>query len=210
MKSPKNPAWRTTIALLPCLLAPILLTACSGLGLAGSAGSSTVRGSEGLTFSTKYPTRAYQFSDKNTADIYLTDLSDDELSAFFTDSGDWSHISGTLAQIHLFLKPKPGRTPIEPTAATASIRWIIISQGEIGVYDGAGFMIPGGNITKDSISGSIRKAPLRLTRKTPGFADPLITPEIDIKFATKLDQQSATELASRLQAMSAKAKPVQD
>lgn len=209
MNSPKNHAWRK-ITLASCLLTPLLMTACSGLGLVGSAGSSTIRGSEGMTFSNKYATRAYQFSDKNTADVYLTDLSDDQLSAFFTDSGDWSQISGTLAQIHLFLKPKPGRTPIEPTAASASIRWIVISNGEIGVYDGAGFMIPGGNITKDSISGSIKKAPLRLTRKTPGFADPLITPEIDIKFATKLDEQSATELAARLQAMSAKAKPVQD
>lgn len=208
-----NPVQRKFLP-LPILAAGALsisaLSACSTIGIGGTAGSSTTRDAQGLTFDSEYPTRAYRFDDKNTADVYLTDLSDDELSAFFTESRDWSQISGTLAQVHLFLKPKPGRTPIEPTAASASIRWIVITQGEVGVYDGAGFMIPGGNITKNSISGSIRNAPLRLTRRTGGFADPLITPEINIKFGTKLDIQSANELASRAEALAAKAKPVQD
>jgi len=188
----------------------MLLASCSSVGLTGgSSGSSITRDSEGMTFNAKYPTRAYQFADKNTADVYLTDLTDDELSAFFTESRDWSQISGTIAQVHLFLNPKPGRTPIEPTAASASVRWIVITGGEIGVYDGAGFMLPGGKVTKGSISGSIRNAPMRLTRKTPGFSDPLVTPEIDIKFATKLDEQSATELASRVEALAGAALPVQ-
>lgn len=192
------------------LLIPLFLIGCSTIGLTGSSGSSTTRDTNGLTFSAKYPTRAYRYADKNTADVYLTDLSDDELSAFFTDDPDWSHITGTIVQVHLFLKPRPGRTPIEPTAATAAIRWIVITQGQIGVYDGAGFMIPGGNITKNSISGSIRKAPMRLTRATPGFSNPLITPEIDLSFATKLDTQSADELAARMSALAATAKPVED
>jgi len=205
-----NPCTRKMITIIALPLAPLLLTACSTIGLTGgSSGSSTTTDSEGLTFDAKYPTRAYQFADKNTADVYLTDLSDDELSAFFTESRDWSQISGTIAQIHLFLNPKPGRTPIEPTAASASVRWIVITNGEIGIYDGAGFMLPGRRVAKGYISGSIRNAPLRLTRKTPGFSDPLITPEIDIKFATKLDEQSAIELASRVQALAAKATPIQ-
>ncbi|MGJ8636513.1 MAG: hypothetical protein ACSHX5_06685 [Phycisphaerales bacterium] len=215
--SSKKPTQRTSkrtlltlAAIIPMTACPLLLTACSSIGLTGSSGSSTTRDAQGLTFSADYHTRAYQFDDKNTADVYLTDLSDDELSAFFTPSQDWSQITGTIAQVHLFLKPKPGRTPIEPTAASAAIRWIVITQGEIGVYDGAGFMLPGGNITKDSISGSIQKAPLRLTRKTPRFSDPLITPELDIKFATKLDVQSASELASRVEALAARADPVSD
>ncbi len=205
-----NPRKRQLIAITTTALAPLLLTACSTIGLTGgSSGSSTTTDSEGLTFSAHYPTRAYQFADKNTADVYLTDLSDDELSAFFTDSQDWSQITGTIAQIHLFLNPKPGRTPIEPTAASASVRWIVITNGEIGIYDGAGFMLPGRQVAKGHISGSIRNAPLRLTRKTPGFSDPLITPEINIKFATKLDEQSAIELASRVQALAARATPIQ-
>ena len=208
MNHPKRALYAST-ALLPLMLTSIL-GGCSSIGFTGSSGSSTTIDAQGRTFSTSYPIRAYQFDDKNTADVYLTDLSDDELSAFFTESRDWSQITGTIARVHLFLQPKPGRTPIEPTAASAAIRWIIISSGEIGVYDGAGFMIPGGRIAKGSISGSIRNAPLRLTRKTPGFADPLITPELDIKFATKLDEQSADELAARTEALAARANPIDD
>tara|TARA_R110000868_G_scaffold226872_1_gene479642 strand:+ start:149240 stop:149860 length:621 start_codon:yes stop_codon:yes gene_type:complete len=198
------------LAVLAVLSSPMVLCGCSTIGFGGSAGSSTTRDTAGLEFSAQYPTRAYHYDDKNTADVYLTDLSDDELSAFFTQSGDWSQITGTIAQVHLFLNPKPGRTPIEPTAASTAIRWIVITQGEIGVYDGAGFMLPGGKVTKGSISGSIRNAPLRLTRKTPGFSDPLITPEIDIKFGTKHDKQSADELAARVEALAGRAAPVTD
>lgn len=205
----KAPVLLKALAIGSAILAPLFCTACSSIGLTGSSGSSTTRDASGLTFSTKYPTRAYHAEDKNTAHIYLTDLSDDELSAFFTDSRDWSGISGTIAQVSLFLKPKPGSTPIEPTAASAAVRWIVITQGEVGVYDGAGFMIPGGKVTKGSISGSIRNAPLNLTRRTPGFSDPMITPEIDISFGADYDEQSAGELASRVQALAAKAKPVQ-
>lgn len=211
---PMNPntisARRKPLTFATLCLAPLLCTACSSIGLTGSSGSSTTRDASGLTFSTKYPTRAYHSEDKNTANIYLTDLSDDELSAFFTESRDWSGVSGTIAQVSLFLKPKPGSTPIEPTAASAAVRWIVITQGEVGVYDGAGFMIPGGKVTKGSISGSIRNAPLNLTRRTAGFSDPMITPEIDISFGAEYDEQSAGELASRVQALAAKAKPVQD
>jgi len=203
-----TPQNRKSVAIASFCLALPFLTACSTIGLTGgSSGSSTTTDSDGLTYVADYPTRAYQFADKNTADVYLTDLTDAELSAFFTESRDWSQISGTIAQIHLFLNPKPGSTPIEPTAASASIRWVVITQGEIGIYDGAGFMLPGRRVAKGYISGSIRNAPLRLTRSTPGFSDPLITPEIDIKFATKLDEQSADELASRVQALAAKATP---
>jgi len=206
-----NPVLRKTLALTSLFLVSSFLGACSGfsggfgnLG-GGKSGSSTVRDSQGLTFQTQYPIQAYQFTDINTADVYLTDLTDDELAAFFTESRDWSQITGTIVQVHLFLKPKPGRTPIEPTAASVAIRWVVITQGEIGVYDGAGFMLPGGNITKDSISGTVRNAPLRLTRRTPRFSDPLITPEMNIRFATKLDVQSAAELASRAEALAARA-----
>ncbi len=204
MKSVRFQALLTVSALF-CSLP---LTGCSGIGYGGTAGSSITRDSAGLTFSAEYPTRAYTFNDRNTADVYLTDLSDAELSAFFTESRDWSQITGTIARVHLFLNPKPGRTPIEPTAASASIRWIVITNGEIGVYDGAGFMSPSGRVTKGSINGSIRNAPLRLTRKTPRFADPLVTPEIDIKFGTKLDEQSADELAARVEALAARAEPI--
>jgi len=188
------------------------LAGCNAIrGGGGSGGSSTiVSDANEKVFKASFPTKAYTYHDDNTADIYLTDLTDQELTSFFASGTDWSQISGTLVQIHLFLDPQPGKTPIEHTAATASIRYAIIAQGEIGIYDGAGFMLPGSKPGNDSIGGTIYSAPLRLTRNTPQFADLFQAAKLDLEFSAKLDDSKAPELRARLDAMAAKAKPVRD
>lgn len=186
------------------------LTACNALrGGGGSGGSSTViSDTTGTVYETNLRTRVYRYHDDNTADIYLTDLSDQMLTAFFQSNADWSQISGTIVHIHLFLDPKPGKTPIEPTAANASIRYAIISNGQIGIYDGAGFMLPGQKPGKGSIDGAFKAAPLRLSRATEGFSDPLTPARLDLSFDAKLDEQAAPELQARLDAMATVAKPI--
>ena len=195
-----------SISLLPCI------SGCKAIrGGGGSGGSSTIISdtSEKL-FKSSFQTKAYTFYDDNTADIYLTDLSDADLTAFFAPNQDWSTISGTLVQVHLFLDPKPGKTPIENTAASASIRYAIISNGVIGIYDGAGFMLPGSKPGKDSIGGTIRAAPMRLTRSSPNFIDLFGPAMINIEFNAKLNDPMASELRARLDAMAAKTKPASD
>jgi hypothetical protein len=200
---------------LPAILALTLaipLVGCNAIrGGGGSGGSSTIFSDANQTrFKASFPIKAYTFHDDNTADIYLTDLTDQELTTFFAPDADWSSISGTLVQIHLFLDPKPGKTPIEHTAATAAIRYAIIAQGQIGIYDGAGFMLPGAKPGKDSISGTIHAAPLRLTRQTPQFADLFGAAKADLSFKAKLNDAQAPELRARLDAMAAKTRPVRE
>lgn len=192
--------------------ASLSLSACNALrGGGGSGGSSRVLSdTTGSVYETNLRTRVYAFHDENTADIYLTDLPDAQLTAFFEKNADWSQISGTIVHIHLFLDPKPGKTPIEPTAANASIRYAIISNGQIGIYDGAGFMLPGRKPGKDSLNGSFKAAPLRLTRASDGFADLLTPARLDLSFDAKLDERAAPELQARLDAMAAVAKPTQE
>ena len=196
------------VALSGSFLLP--LNACGVLrGGGGSGGASrVVSDTTGSVYSTNLRTRAYTYHDDNTADIYLTDLSDAQLTSFFQKDADWSAISGTLVHVHLFLDPKPGKTPIEPTAATASIRYAIVSAGQIGIYDGAGFMLPGEKPGKDSISGSFAAAPLRLSRATAGFNDPLTPARLELSFDAKLDDLAAPELQARLDALAAAAKPL--
>lgn len=188
------------------------INACNALrGGGGSGGSSRIiSDTTGSAYSTNLRTRAYTYHDDNTADIYLTDLSDEQLTAFFQKNADWSQISGTLVHIHLFLDPKPGKTPIEPTAANASVRYAIISSGQIGIYDGAGFMLPGQKPGKSSISGSFSGAPIRLTRATDGFDDPLTPARLDLSFDAKLDDLASPELQARLDALAAVAKPIRE
>ena len=198
--------------LVASALVPLMLTSvgCNALrGGGGSGGSSTIiSDTTGSVYETNLRTRVYTFHDDNTADIYLTDLSDAQLTSFFQTNADWSQISGTIVHIHLFLDPRPGKTPIEPTAANASIRYGIISNGQVGIYDGAGFMLPGKKPGKGSMDGTFKAAPLRLSRATPGFADPLTPARLDLSFDSKLDDAAAPELQARLDAMAALAKPV--
>lgn len=207
---------RTTVrnALVASAAASMMLSlaGCNALrGGGGSGGTSTIiSDTTGSVYETNLRTRVYTYHDDNTADIYLTDLSDAQLTSFFETNADWSQISGTIVHIHLFLDPKPGKTPIEPTAANASIRYGIISNGQIGIYDGAGFMLPGEKPGKGSISGTFKAAPLRLSRATPGFADPLTPARLDLSFDSKLDDAASPELQARLDAMAAVAKSVND
>ncbi|HCT45904.1 MAG: hypothetical protein CMJ35_05040 [Phycisphaerae bacterium] len=212
--TPANLARRmsaTTVITLSTAIA-LSMGACNAMrGGGGSGGSSTVvSDTTASIYKTNLRTRAYTYHDDNTADIYLTDLSDEQLTAFFEKNADWSQISGTLVHIHLFLDPKPGKTPIEPTAANASIRYAIVSRGQIGIYDGAGFMLPGQKPGKDTISGSFAAAPLRLTRATEGFNDPLTPARLDMSFDAQLDDLASPELQARLDALAAVAKPVRE
>lgn len=208
---PHTPA-RMVLCAAICGSAILQINACNALrGGGGSGGSSRIiSDTTGSAYSTNLRTRAYTYHDDNTADIYLTDLSDEQLTAFFQKNADWSQISGTLVHVHLFLDPKPGNTPIEPTAANATVRYAIISRGQIGIYDGAGFMLPGQKPGKPTISGSFTGAPLRLTRATDGFEDPLTPARLNLSFDAKLDDLASPELQARLDALSAVAKPVRE
>lgn len=202
---------RAPLAVALSLSALVTLGGCNALrGGGGSGGTSTIiSDTTGSIYETEMRTRVYTYHDDNTADIYLTDLSDAELTSFFEQNADWSQISGSIVHIHLFLDPKPGKTPIEPTAANASIRYGLISEGQIGIYSGAGFMLPGQKPGKDTMSGSFKAAPLRLSRATPGFSDPLTPARMDLSFDSRLDDQASPELQARLDAMAAIAPSVE-
>ncbi len=215
MKNTQNPLKGTQAFLLAAALSATLaasLTGCNAIrGGGGSGGSSTILSDANENiFKADFTTKAYIPHDDNTADIYLTDLSDQQLTAFFAQGADWSQISGTLVHIHLFLDPKPGKTPIEHTAANASIRYSIITQGQIGIYDGAGFMLPGSKPGNDTISGTILSAPLRLTRSTDSFADLFGAAKLDLEFSAPIDHEAAPELEARIDALAAKTKPARD
>ena len=94
----------TTILLAAAFTTLAPLSGCNAIrGGGGSGGSSTIiSDANEKIFKASFQTKAYTFHDDNTADIYLTDLSDQDLTAFFAPNADWSAISGTLVHIHLF------------------------------------------------------------------------------------------------------------
>jgi hypothetical protein len=79
----------------------------------------------------------YAAQDRNTADLYLTDLPMERLSA---EDDTLAGLSGTIVHVSIFLVPTAGRTPIDVTAVNASIRQVVIADGVVGVYSGGGFV----------------------------------------------------------------------
>lgn len=82
---------------------------------------------------------------------------------------------GQLLHAQVLWVPKPGTTPAAPTATNVTLRWVVFSGGEVGVYGGAGFGWPSGRVGEGSISLTIDGSTLTLLAATPGFVD-LVSP----------------------------------
>jgi hypothetical protein len=146
----------------------------------------------------------YAAQDRNTADLYLTDLPMERLSA---EDDTLAGLSGTIVHVSIFLVPTAGRTPIDVTAVNASIRQVVIADGVVGVYSGGGF-VDVEEIEAEGLEGQIRRATIRLTRQSNGFADALGPSELSGNFNAKLDVARSRVLSARLAAMLKQTQPV--
>lgn len=180
-------------------LGVILAFATLLLGCSPSVGASSGVRLNGISTSIglrpRLVTKAYVHADASSASLYFTDLSD----AALTPESDLAGVSGTIVHIHLFAIPKAGKTPIDRTASTATVRTLVLAEGHIGVYGGGGFMMPSGKPGGRSFGGSISGASIRLTGSTPGFEDRIGAGEFSASVAAPLDQTTARRIAARLE-----------
>jgi len=153
------------------VLAAALPLPFSGCGIVGSAGAMRVasRGDEAGEFALNLPTRYYDSKDNNSVEFFLTDLPDE----VWLKGADVTDMNGVIVHVLMFLQPKAGRTPIEDTASTATVRVLILSNGELGVYGGGGFLVRSGSPGDRTVGGSISQGTVQLIRATPGFEDKL-------------------------------------
>jgi hypothetical protein len=176
---------------------PWLVAAAVTAPLASCAGINgqvrTQSFSTGAVLASSLPVLAYSATDRNTADIYLTDLTEEQL-----DPGtDLSSVTGNLVHIHLFVTPSAGDTPIRSTACSATIRHFVLARGQIGVYGGGGFLNPSRRPGRSTLGGSIRGATLRLVSSTPGFQDLVGPADFSASFNAPLDKALSAEIADR-------------
>lgn len=75
----------------------------------------------------------------------------------------------------LLWQPKPGATPVDPTATNVTLRLLLISDGELGLYGGAGFAWPSGDLDEGPASLEIVGSSMTLLSSTEGFRD-LLSP----------------------------------
>lgn len=168
-----------------------------GLGIGGCATKTAVEVRSIQQSAVDAPTlrvAAYRSTDRNTAEVYLTDLDPAALKA----GADLGGLSGRIVQIRMFLEPRAGSTPIEVAACSAIVRHIVFADGEVGIYGGGGFMNPDRRAGRSRFSGTVRGATLRLTGKTPGFNDALGPATLDTSFSARRDEELASLIAARV------------
>ena len=102
--------------------------------------------------------------------IWMTDLSLDALASGKVQDG-------IILHVELLFRPRPGYTPLDSTATNLAIRYIVLSRGEVGIYEGGGYGYPVGSLDAGSMSLNIQNASLSLGARTAGFID-LLTPAV--------------------------------
>ncbi len=141
------------------------------------------------------PTAVVIRRDTRSVDVYLTDFSRRDLDPL----ADLSLVSGHIVHIHMFLQPAAGRTPIDSAATNATIRHMIVARGAVGIYEGAGFILPRLDAGQDTFSARIREASLRLMRRDEAFSDPLGAATFDASIRATEDPALARLIARRLE-----------
>lgn len=184
------------------ILLSAALTCTGGCSLfRGSFGSGGTARLESVQTSAKLEARlstaAYVEADEYAADIYLTDLSPADLLPEADLKGTW----GQFIHVHLFIEPNAGDTPISRDACTAIVRHFVISDGQIGLYGGGGFMQPSGKPGDSSMSGSLADATMKPITHTPGFVDRLGSSVFSGSVGGKRDPAEAERLHKGLQTL---------
>jgi hypothetical protein len=183
----------------PALAAAILLGGCSifrgSFGSGGTARLESVQTTAKLE--ARLDTSAYLEAGEYAADIYMTDLSPGDLLPQADLRGTW----GQFIHIHLFIEPSAGDTPISRDACSAIVRHLVISDGQIGLYGGGGFLQPSGKPGDPSLGGSLADATMKPITGTAGFVDRLGSSVFSGSVGGKRDAVEAERLRKGLQSL---------
>ncbi len=177
--------------LLACLIPTLSLAGCSTF-TETTINARSVQSGDMLEL---VPTiRAYRAIDKNTADVYLTDLPKEACR----QGAPLGEVSGQILHLHLFISPEAGSTPIDSTACSVTVRLVVVSRGQVGVYGGGGFLQPDSDPGSADFDGFISQATLRFIYRTAGFNDRLGSSELSGSISAPRDDGTADALAIRL------------
>ncbi len=175
------------------------LGACAGRGPGGSARATSL-GNEPVVLSSKYVTAVYADHQSTETSFYLSDV---PLSQLLTGEV----VEGQVLQIDLFWIPKAGDTPMDRSATNASIRYVMFSGGEVGIYGGAGFVLLRGKRGRPTVRLSLRDASLTLLKSTDGFVDLLSPARLTGSFTAAHDERQVREIRIAVSRMIAEAQP---
>lgn len=153
-----------------CALAAVSALMTGG-GCASKTGSAELalqgEGRERRRLTSDFETAAFMPGESNTS-IYLSDV---PLEALL----DGSAVTAQIVHVELLWEPRPGRTPLDPGATNASVRYIVFVDGEVGIFGGAGFVSFRGGLDRSRVKFEVQNASMQLIEGTSGFRD-LLSP----------------------------------
>lgn len=178
---------------LVCAAAAVGLTI--GLGLQGCTGPDTVGraelvalGSAPLLFEREFVVGSY--ATKESEDSYW--FSDVPLSALLAHTSETPLKDAVFLHAQMIWIPKPGLTPLDPAATNLVVRILIVSDGEVGLYGGAGFARIDGDPGDEKVEIEVEGGTLTLLERTDGFNDLLSPAGFSGTFAANLAPDDAS------------------
>lgn len=137
---------------------------------------------------------AYRTQGETNAEILATDLSIEDLDP----ANGFVGVRGQITRLRMFTRPIAGRTPVSNSAGNAVVQHVVINDGVLAVYGGAGLLRPGARPGANPLSVVLRDGTLRLTRSNGPVADPIGTARVDLGLTASLDAAMSRLIAARL------------
>ncbi|MFM9096768.1 MAG: hypothetical protein ACKOQW_00540 [Phycisphaerales bacterium] len=149
--------------------AAALALGCAGCSIeAGGTVDAVGAADTAIRLSSQFETGTFAIEPAQTT-VVFSDIPYEDLARGTARNGRFLHVE-------VLWRPRPGKTPIEPSSTNLSIRFVVVSNGEVGVYVGGGFgFIRAGRAGDGKIEVDITGSSISLVDKTPGFVD-LLSP----------------------------------
>lgn len=107
-----------------------------------------------------------------------------------------------IVHIQMFWRPRAGKTPFDPTATNATIRYVILDGDQAAIFGGGGLLRPHDLPGDDKWTATMLNATLRLMDQTQGFDAGLGTRALaEGSFTVKRDEQRMVELLRKVNAI---------
>ena len=149
--------------------AAALVLGCAGCSIdAGGTVDAVGAGDTAIRLSSQFESGTYAVEPAQTT-VVFSDIP-------YGDLARGSARNGRFLHVEVLWRPRPGKTPIEPSSTNISIRFVVVSNGEVGIYVGGGFAwVTAGRAGDGKIELDITGSSISLVDKTPGFVD-LLSP----------------------------------
>jgi len=176
--------------LVVAMLACVVMPGCGTLPSLTSAPGGTVRissiGDDPIQLTNDCTLSMYSDAITTELTFFASDVS---YETVMNEPGAPSQVM----RLDVLWEPTPGRTPMDKSATNLSIRYVVNTGEEIGIYGGGGFATIAGRDTRAK-TVTIRDGLIRLIHATDGFKDILGATHIEGTFTAVYDRRRVERL----------------